>query len=129
MKKTRVAILGIAIIFFLMLSFVIGTGFTKNPNVVLIDYSVSDDGKEIRFNVGVPLRANQIRGFKNVGGGVKPHYLNFYHTFGVVSSWGANYEYMLELNEDDSEIYFNRADGGYELVLEKKTDTGEWVIP
>ena len=36
---------------------------------------------------------------------------------------------VLELGKDDTEIYFNRPDGGYELVLVKNVDTGEWVRP
>ena len=30
---------------------------------------------------------------------------------------------------DDTEIYFNRPDGGYELVLVKEEATGEWIRP
>lgn len=71
-----------------------------------------------------------IRGFKDVGGREKPHYLTFYSTFGGLnSSFGAKNEFILELGENDSEIYFNRKDGGYELVLQKNIETGEWVKP
>jgi len=71
-----------------------------------------------------------IRGYKNDGGGVKPHYLTFYSTFGGLnSSFGAKNKFELELGEDDTEIYFNRPDGGYELVLQKNTETGEWYNP
>lgn len=71
-----------------------------------------------------------IRGFADKGGGVKPHYLTFYATFGGFnSSFGAENQFTLELDENDTEIYFNRADGGYELVLQKDAETGEWVRP
>lgn len=60
----------------------------------------------------------------------KPHYLTFYSTFGGVnSSFGTVNTFILELDPDDTEIYFNRPGGGYELVLEKNTETGEWVRP
>ena len=70
------------------------------------------------------------RGFKDNGGGIKPHYLTFYSTFGGLNSkLGAKSEHILELDKDDIEIYFNRADGGYELIWQKDKVTGEWVRP
>ncbi len=61
-----------------------------------------------------------IRGFKDKSGGVKPHYLTFYSAFGGLnSSFGTVNTFVLELESDDAEIYFNRANGGYELVLQK----------
>ena len=108
----------------------IGTGFTKNPNVVIREYSVNEDSSELNFTVGMPYSIGYTRGYKNKGGGVKSHYLNFYNTFGVInSSWGDKFDYVLELDEDDTEIYFNRTDGGYELVLQKNQETGKWERP
>lgn len=105
----------------------ISTGFTKNPNVVIREYSVSEDGSKLNFTIDIPYSIGYTRGFKNKGGGVKSHYLNFYNTFGVINSFfGAKFEYALELDEDDTEIYFNRKDGGYELVLQKNQETGKW---
>ena len=72
--------------------------------------------------------AGYIRGYYDDGGGVKPHYLTFYSTFGGINSpFGAKSEFELDLNENDTEIYFCRANGGYELVLQKNVDTGEWA--
>ncbi len=127
--KKKVLII-ISIIIALILILFIGTGFTKNPNVVIREYSLNEDGSELNFTVGMPFSIGYTRGYKNKGGGVKSHYLNFYNTFGVINSaWGAKFEYVLELDEDDTEIYFNRTDGGYELVLQKNTETGEWERP
>lgn len=71
-----------------------------------------------------------IRGYKDNSGGVKPHYLTFYSTFGGLnSSFGAKNEFVLELDKDDSEICFKRANGGYELVLQKNAETGAWERP
>ena len=128
MKKKIIIIVsvlvGVAIILF------IATGLTKNPNVVIREYSVNEDGSKLNFTVGMPFSIGYTRGYKNKGGGVKSHYLNFYNTFGVInSSWGAKFEYVLELDEDDTEIYFNRSGGGYELVLQKNQETGEWERP
>lgn len=128
MKKKIMAI--IAMIVVLIVSFLIGTGFTKNPNVVLIDYVVSEDGTEITLNIGIPYPIGYTRGFKNSGGGVKPHMLTFYNTFGGInSSWGATRTFTLEIAPDDTEIYFNRQYKGYELVLVKDETTGKWAKP
>ena len=126
MKNKKLPVI-IAVIGVLMVSFVIGTGFTKRTDVILTDYSVSEDGAEIILKTSVASSAGYIRGFKNDGGGVKPHYLTFYATFGGLNStFGAKNEFVLEVDEDDSEIYFNRTDGGYELVLQKDAKTGVW---
>lgn len=127
MKKKILIFISVVVVLTLILF--IGTGFTKNPKVVIKDYSVSEDGKELIFSIGIPDSIGYTRGFKNKGGGVKSHYLNFYNTFGVInSSWGAKFDYVLELDADDTEIYFNRTDGGYELVLQKN-EKGIWVRP
>lgn len=127
--KKKVSII-ISIIIALILILFIGTGFTKNPNVEIVKYSVNEGGSELNFTVGIPYSIAYTRGYKNKGGGVKSHYLNFYNTFGVInSSLGTKFEYVLELDEDDTEIYFNRTGGGYELVLQKNQETGEWERP
>ena len=132
MKKNLLVIIGISIgvILTLLLIFFIGTGFTKNPKVEIINYSLNDDGSELKFTIGIPDSIGYTRGYKNKGGGVKSHYLDFYNTFGTIFiSLGAKFDYVLELDEDDTEIYFNRTDGGYELVLQKNEITGEWERP
>ncbi|MBQ3095002.1 MAG: zf-HC2 domain-containing protein [Clostridia bacterium] len=108
----------------------IGTGFLKRNDVFLVDYSVSEDGTEITLHTGIASSMGYTRGFKDNGGGEKPHYLTFYATFGGLNStFGAKREFELELDKTDTEIWFNRADGGYELVLQKNETTGEWVRP
>ena len=58
------------------------------------------------------------------------HYVTFYSTFGGLnSSFGAKNEFELELDKNDTEIYFNRANENYELVLYKDLETGEWLEP
>lgn len=130
MRKKRIAVISILIVAVLIVAYLIGTGFRKRTDVVLFDYSVAEDGTAISLGVQVPTSMGYIRGFKDKGGGVKPHYLTFYSTFGGLnSSFGTVNTFVLELEPDDTEIYFNRANGGYELVLQKDADTGEWVRP
>ena len=104
--------------------------YNFTTDVVLFDYSVSEDGSEISLEIQVASSMGYIRGFKDKGGGVKPHYLTFYSTFGGLnSSFGSINEIELELSRDNTEIYFNRPGGGYELVLMKDIDTDEWIRP
>lgn len=130
MKKKTLIITAIAAIIVLIASYFFGSGFYKRTDVALSDYSVSEDGTEITFEAHVMSSMGYIRGFKNYGSGVKAHYLTFFSTFGGLnSSFGAKNEFVLELDEDDCEIYFNRADSGYELVLQKNEKTGKWERP
>jgi len=128
MKKNIIGVIAIAAV--LIVSFLIGTGFLKRTDVALTEYSVNEDGTEIRLGVQVSSSMGYIRGFRNHGGGVKPHYLTFYSAFGGLnSSFGAVNTVVLGLDADDKEIYFNRPGGGYELVLQKNAGTGEWSRP
>lgn len=128
MKKKMMAV--IIVVGVLVAAFLISTGFHKRTDVVLFDYSVSEDGTAINLGVQVSSSMGYVRGFKNNGGGIKPHYLTFYSTFGGLnSSFGTVNSFVLELEPDDAEIYFNRPNGGYELVLVKDESTGEWIRP
>ncbi len=134
MKKKRFFIILIIILTVLILSilsFMIGTGFVERTDVVLIDYSVSKDGTKLKIKTAIPASMGYIRGFKDEGGGMEPHYLTFYSTFGGLnSSLGAKQEFELDMSEDEGgEIYFNRPQNGYELVLKKNIESGEWELP
>lgn len=56
--------------------------------------------------------------------------MDFYSTFGGLNnSLGTASTFVLEVDPEDTEIYFSRPNGGYELVLIKAYNTGEWVRP
>lgn len=130
MKYKTILIIILSVLLTLQFIFCIGIGFMKRGDVFLLDYSVSEDGTQLTFHTGIFSSMGYTRGFIDEGGGIKPHYLVFYSTFGGLnSSFGAENEFTLDLDPDDSEIYFNRSDGGYELVLRKDAETGEWVRP
>lgn len=129
-KMKKKALITISVIIVLVIFCIVGTGLMKRTDVILLDYSVSEGGTEITLRVGVASSMGYTRGYKNKGGGEKPHYLTFYSTFGGFNSTlGAKNEFVLRLDKDDTEIYFNRADGGYELVLKKNEKTGMWERP
>ena len=126
----KIIIISVVVIILLVGGYFVGSGFVKRADVGLSDFSISEDGTEITFNTTIWSSMGFTRGFKDDGGGVKPHYLTFYSTFGGLNSQlGAKSEHILTLGKDDTEIYFNRADGGYELVLQKDKETGEWISP
>lgn len=128
MKNKNIIVIANMLIVLSVISFLVETGFQKRNDVFLSDYSVSDDGTRLILITDVASSMGYIRGFKDDGGGVKPHYLTFYSTFGGLNSrFGAKREFELDLSKNDTEIYFNRANDGYELVLQKDFATGEWI--
>ncbi len=128
MKSRKLTVAGIAaVIAVLIISFSVGSGFIKRTDVVLTDYSVSTDRTQITLKTSVLSSMGNTRGLVNDGGGAKSHYLSFYSTFGGLNNkFGAESEFVLEIDKNDEEIYFNRPDGGYELVLKKDAETGAW---
>lgn len=130
MKVKKVTVVIVVALVALCFLYIFASGFHKRTDVLLTDFSVSEDGTSVTLHVTVPTSMGYVRGFQNTGGSVKPHYLTFYSTFGGLnSSWGAKSEFILPLDEADTEIYFNRPDGGYMLVLVKNSETGQWEIP
>ncbi|MDD4677980.1 MAG: hypothetical protein PHN25_02120 [Tissierellia bacterium] len=108
---------------------IIGSGFIKRTDVYLVDYSVSKDGSEITLQVGVAGSMGYIRDFLNDTNETEIMEMQFYSTFGGFnSSIGAKNEFVILLNPECREIYFYHNDG-FDLVLQKDQDTGEWVRP
>lgn len=106
----------------------IATGFSVQTSAYITDeFTVAEDGSEITFHTGVGSSMGFIRGYKDEGGGIKPHYLKFYSAWGGLnSSLGAKNEYTLRLGTEDTEIYVYHGDGGYTLSLKKDETTGAW---
>ena len=106
----------------------IGSGFTVQTSVYITDdFIVSEEEDEITFTVGIGSAMGFVRDYKDEGGGVKPHYLKFYSAWGGLnSSIGAKNKFTLELSPEDTEIYVYHGNGGYDLVLEKNSVSGEW---
>lgn len=129
MKHNALAI-AVILIIVLIIGYLFGTGLLKRGDVALTDFQVSEDGTKLTFSTTITTAMGYTRGFKDNGGGVKSHYLDFYSTFGGLNSrFGAKNHFELELGKDSSEIYFRRGDGGYELMLEKNQETGIWSRP
>ena len=126
MKKKVIIIILVAL--GLVFLWIIASGFSIQTNTYITDdFVVSEDGSMITFKVDVGSSMGYVRGYKDDGGGVKPHYLKFYSDWGGLnSSIDAKNEFVLELEPEDTEIYLYHGDGGYELALKKDVTSGEW---
>lgn len=127
MKKKIIIISVLAIL--VAVAWIIGSGFIKRADVSLVDYSVSENGSEITLQVSVASSMGYVRGFLNNSKEVEVMEMEFYSAFGGLNgSIGAKNEFVTLLNPDCHEIYFYHNDG-FDLVLQKNQDTGEWVRP
>ena len=112
----------------LIFAWMIISGYSYQTSAYITDqFVVSEDGKELKFTIAVGSPMGYVRGFKDEGGGVKPHYLKFNSAWGGLnSSIGAKSEYVLKLDPNDTEIYVYHGDSGYSLALKKDIESGEW---
>lgn len=94
--------------------------------IMISDYAVSEDGKEMTLKVGVASSMGYIRTLRQKEDGNKK-YITFYSTFGLNSSIGANDEFQIELSPACEQIYFYSGNGEYKLRLQKNSETNEWV--
>lgn len=62
MKKKSIII--VPVIAVLLLSLFVGIGFTKRADVVLLDWSVSEDGTKLTFNTASLSPVGHTRGLK-----------------------------------------------------------------
>lgn len=126
MKKT--AAIAVWMVLGIVVLLAAAAGFLPQTSVYITDdFAVSEDGSQLTFRVGVASSMGYVRDFRDEGGGVKPHYLNFYSAWGGLNSpLGARKEFTLELAPEDTEIYVYRGRNGYELALKKDAVSGEW---
>lgn len=123
--KKKMIIIFLVIIFAFIGLFLLG-GLRKRTDVVLTNYSISEDGTKIKLSVAITSTIGYARDLRIKQGGDNK-YITFYSTFGFFNSkFGAKSEYEIELNPSCTEIYFHKGDGGYKLVLEKNEETNEW---
>ena len=126
MKKKKNLVLVLAVIVALAALYVIAPGFSKQGNVYITDYSVSEDGTEMTIAVGVSTSIGYVRNIsqhQQHGGKI---YLDCYSAFGGINgSLGAKSEYTIQLDEDTETIAIYRSENCYDPVLEKD-ENGNW---
>lgn len=125
MKKKIVLIIILAIIIAIGM-LLLSTG-GKRTDIVLIDYSISEDGNVMTLKVGVVSSMGYVRTVK-VRQDENKNYLTFYSTYGLNSKIGAKNEFQIDLNPSINEIYFYRGDTVYDLILQKNEETNEWKL-
>ena len=124
--KKKILIVILIILAILIGSFFLG-GLRKRTDVVLANYSISEDGTKIKLNTLVTSSMGYIRDL-NVEHGGDNNYITFYSTFGLGNNkMGAKNEFEIELNPFCREIYFYSGNGGYKLVLKKDETSNKWT--
>ena len=121
MTKRR-AIVAAAAVLVPFLLFRVGLGLTEQQNVILRDYTVSEDGRTLTLHAAVFPPIEGIRDYKDEPKNGE-HYLTFY-----TNTISAGYTVVLPVADTDKAVYFNDAEG-FHLVLQKYELTGEWVRP
>jgi len=124
MKKA--IIISAIVIIALIGTYLIGSGFLREGEVFIGDYTISADGSEITIDVGVASSIGYVRKVavhQQEGGKL---YLDCYSAFGGINgSWGAKSTYTIPLDENTTTIALWRNTNCYEVVLEKDDD-GVW---
>lgn len=126
MTKRR-AIVAAAAVLVPFLLFRVGSGLTEQRNVILRDYTVSENEKTLTLHAAVFPPIEGIRDYKDEPKNGE-HYLTFYNAFGSANTISAGYTVVLPVADTDKAVYFNDAEG-FHLVLQKYELTGEWVRP
>ena len=126
MKKT--AAIAVWMVLGIVVLLAAAAGFLPQTSVYITDdFAVSEDGSQLTFRVGVASSMGYVRDFRDEGGGVKPHYLNFYSAWGGLnSSVGVKNSFPLELSPEDAAIDVCLGDEGCVLALQKDASSGEW---
>ncbi|WFR58381.1 hypothetical protein QA584_04740 [Anaerocolumna sp. AGMB13025] len=122
-KKLTIISLFVVVAFGLLF---ISTG-GKRTDIMLTDYSVSENGDSFTIKVAVASSMGYVRTRKEKQVG-DSKYITFYQTYGLNSTIGANNKFQIKLNPSCRKIYFYRGDRGYDLMLQKNDETNEWQL-
>ena len=124
MKKTNIFIIGGLVIAIAAVLF-IGSGFRKCANVVLDDFSVSEDGSTLSMNVDITGSVGHVRDIRVKQKGDNK-YLTFYSCFGGLNSnIGAKDKFDISLNPSDTSIYVYDGGGEYRKIKIQDDKPGE----
>ena len=119
-------IIFLLIVFVLIVIFFVVTG-GKRADVMLQDFSVSEDGTKLQLHTTLVSSMGYTRKMK-VKQSEDNLYLTFYSTFGFNNAMGAKNEFEVTLNSYCQEIYFDKGNGEYKLVLQKNAETNDWKM-
>ena len=124
LKKKMGIVLAVIVLF--ACAYVIAPGFTKQSNVYIADYAVSEDGSEMTLTVCVATSVGYVRKVSENQQHAGKLYLDFYSAFGGINgSWSAKSRYTIRIDEDTEMIALYRGADCYESALEKD-ENGVW---
>ena len=123
-ESIKIKLISIAAVCTALLLVAFGLFGGGRSDVILLDYTQTDDG--ILIKVGVSSSAGYIRSMKakELEGDVL---VEFYSTFGVNNPRGAKTEFLLELSPECERVLFRRGRDNFRTVLEKNCG-GNWVV-
>lgn len=102
--------------------------FYKRDDIALLNYEVAEDKSEIicetTLMTSMGYASNHKDKIETKENGDLVHKITFR---GGIYGSNDGYKIKLKVSEQDSEIWFNRSDGEWELVLIKDKDTGDWI--
>lgn len=127
MKKFKnICILVFIIVVGILAFYLVGSGFQKQGNAYISDFSVSEDGTEIIIKMHVSNSIGYIRKVSENQESGERLYLDCYSAFGGINgSIGAKDEFTIKVSEDIKVIALYRNTNCYEEVL-KKNEFNEW---
>lgn len=127
MNKKKILLISLLIISVLGILF-IKTGFTKQTDVYLDDYTISEDGGILTLKTSIASSIGYTRTLKVKHGGDNL-YITFYPTFGLNNPIGSKNTFPIEITPLNEAIYFYSGNGGYKLILKKNPLTNHWDRP
>ena len=122
--KKKIGVIAILSLIIVIALLFLRTG-GKITNVMISDYSISEDGNVMTLKVGVVSSIGYIRKLKTSEDG-NSKLITFYSTYGFNSNVGAKNEFQVELHPSCDEIYIYSENGEYKLKLQKNSKTNEW---
>lgn len=127
MKKFKnICILVFIIVVGILAFYLVGSGFQKQGNAYISDFSVSEDGTEIIIKMHVSNSIGYIRKVSENQESCERLYLDCYSAFGGINgSIGAKDEFTIKVAEETKVIALYRNTNCYEEVL-KKNEFNEW---
>lgn len=127
MKKCFAAIASLVIL--LAAGFFAASGMSRRTNVVLLNYSVSEDGSVLTLHTSIPSSMGYIRDMTAEREGPALR-CSFYNAFGGFnSSLGAKDTFTVTVDEDCRAVYFDRGGALEQLVLKRSGPDGQWTLP
>jgi hypothetical protein len=127
-KRWMKYLAGICIVFAVIAAvYLVGTGLLKRTDVVIGEYTLSEDGETMTVNAGPAGSMGYIREVSVKRDGDRLC-LIFYSAFGGLNSrLGTKSQFTFSVSGEVTEIVVYRGEGKYEVALQKEHETGTWV--